>query len=477
MHKNLIRITILFAALCVISGCAQKVRINIYQPGELKLTGLSKIAVLPFNSIKTNIKAGKLSADSQLCSLARRCITDSLYKEPFFQLVDLDLENDLTKINSRAKPNNRLDGILYGQVWWQISNEYENYTPSKMNLRTQTAVRYVCGTNDDGSARYCTRILTTKTWDEFYKSHYRVVTASLMMSLSVYRLDRNGKVEKIAQVFEIGRKPALIENGEFVTKEELIGFKKDGDRSITLKQSDGFNFTTLSTILGLTAKSKEKSALNKDVTNKNESIPAPLNMENCLSQTVAGRLKSVIQPHSEEFEVVMHGKDKKTQTLFITEAYRGLTKYLALKIADKNIDLADELLDDLTFDDVVQKALLRKMKAEYAASQADLPEAEKTPFVAPSKDELAEEARSDLSGMTNDIYNIGLAFEGLGNFDKALEIYRYGFENYENTDQDMADGIGRCSLALDMANRVDEEDFAAKTAKRKARMKGFRRSK
>lgn len=469
--RNKIFLIILCTALCLSSGCVQKVKINLLKPGEVKLTGLSKIAVLQFNSIKSNIGSGRYAADSRICELARRCVTDSLYKEPYFQLVDLDLEKNINRINRHAKLKARLDGVLYGQVWWQISEEYENYTPSKMSLSKRKAVRYVCGKRDDGSAIYCTTHLLTRQWDEFYKSHYRAVTASLMMSLSVYRLGRNGRIEKVAQVFEIGRKPAVIENGQFTTNLKLIGFKNADDRTKVLKtDEDSFGFGTLSSMLGLTTKSEGGTSLDTKVTNNNHSIPAPLNLENCLSQAIAGRLKAVIQPHSEIFDVVMHGKDKKTQTLFITEAYKGLTKYLALKITDGNLDLADDLLENLTFEEDVKESILRKLKKDHERSQAELPASERVAFVQPSQKELTEEARSELSDMTNEMYNLALAFEGLGDFDRAIEIYRFGFNSFESTDQDMADGIGRCALALDSASRVIEELNTRDDAKDKTKL-------
>ncbi|WP_321402520.1 hypothetical protein [Maridesulfovibrio sp.] len=447
MRKIIIQIVILAAMLCLNAGCVQKVKVNLLKPGEIKISELSKIAVLPFNSVKPNIAAGKYSASGRICDLARRCVTDALYAEPHFQLVDLDIEKKLNAINRGARPKNRLNGLLYGQVWWQVSDEYKNFAPSKKSLRKWRTVRYACGTNDDGSTRYCTKTLTTQKKDEFYKAHYRTMTATLMMSLNLYRMGRNGKVEKVAQVFEVARKPAEIYNGAFSTNLELIGFNATRTRPAP-QEKDGFSLDFISEKLGLVSKAKEKTALDNEVSNKNESIPATLNMENALAQEVAKRLRAVIQPHYESFEVSVHGKDKKTHTLFMTEAYRGLTKYLALKIADKNGDLAETLIEDLDFDSVAKEVLLRRLKAEHAAKQEELPAEEREPFKAPDNAELAEDAESYLDNMTSDIYNLGLAFEGLGDFERSLYIYRNGFK-FEDTDQDMADGIGRSALALD----------------------------
>jgi hypothetical protein len=63
---------------------------------------------------------------------------------------------------------------------------------------------------------------------------------------------------------------------------------------------------------------------------------------------------------------------------------------------------------------------------------------------------------------------MALSLEALGDFERALEIYRFVFQRYENTDQQFADGMGRCLLALDMADRLTEEEMAKIQAREKA---------
>ncbi|MBI9113085.1 hypothetical protein [Maridesulfovibrio ferrireducens] len=459
MRKIYIAFTILLTMVCMISGCAPKVKIKLLAPGEIKISGISKIAVLPFNSVSPNLATGKYTADKKACELARRCVENTLYSEPHFQLVDLALEKKLVKINKRAKPGDRLDGVLYGQVWWQISDEYKNYMPSKMSLSRWVVREYVCGKTDEGKPIYCSKSLVTQKRDTFYKSHYRTVTASLMMSLSVYRLTPKGQVEKVAQVFEIAKKPAIISNGHFSTNTELIAFKKAKNRITTLTTKEGFGFPDISQLTSLwtpSSASQGKTALDNEVTNITESIPTSVGMKNDLANTVSTRLKNLIQPHSEEFDISMHGLDKKTQTMFMTEAFRGLTKYLALKIANKDTELAQQLLDSLEFEEITKEMLIRKMQAEYAEKQAELPAEKRIPFVKPSLEEITSSANSYLDGHLSDIYNLALSFEGIGDFNRSLEIYRFGFNEYANTDQDFADGIGRCTLALDMDARNSE---------------------
>jgi hypothetical protein len=63
------------------------------------------------------------------------------------------------------------------------------------------------------------------------------------------------------------------------------------------------------------------------------------------------------------------------------------------------------------------------------------------------------------------LYNLGLSLEGEGDFERALEVYRYAFYNFASTDQDMADGLGRCLLALDLSDRVIESEGALDDAR------------
>ncbi|WP_291327087.1 hypothetical protein [Desulfovibrio sp. UCD-KL4C] len=544
MRKKYIAFTILLALSCMFSGCTPKVKIKLLAPGDIKISGVSKIAILPFNSIDSNLQKGKYTANKRACDLARRCVENALYSEPYFQLVDLDLENKLVKIDHNARPKNRLNGILYGKVWWQISDEYENYMPSKMPLSRWVVRKYVCGRTKKGKPIYCSKRLTTQVKDKFYKSHYRTVTASLMMSLSVYRLSAKGQIEKVAQVFEIAKKPAIISNGQFSTNVKLVGFKKAKNRLKTLKTDEGFSMPdfsgmlspqqskaapeetvdqgtvaadetestpaplnlkdSLANALGFSFKlilppsmtsgtskttkkaphaevqtNKEdknpdnygKSFLDKKVTNKCNSIPDQLGMKNDLADAVGSRLKGLIQPHSEEFDIEMRGLDKKTQTMFITESFKGLSKYLALKITNKDQELSNKLIDSLEFEKVTEEMLIRKMKTEYAEKQAELPAEQRVPFVQPAPNELSGLANSYLDKYLDDIYNLGLAFEGVGDFERALEIYRFAFNKYANTSQDFADGIGRCTLALDMSVRNSEAYRAIEDAQEMAKLK------
>ncbi|MDK2955713.1 MAG: hypothetical protein PWQ57_1209 [Desulfovibrionales bacterium] len=524
------RALILLCAVLVVmlsSGCVQKVKIKMLQPGELKLSGVSKIALLSFNSIKPDVAMGSFAADRRTCELARQTVADVLSSEPHYQLVDLDVERSIARINSAARPESRLDAVLYGRVWWQVSDENKNFEPAKINLRAWTVRKYVCG-HTDGKPVYCTAELTTKRWDEFYQSKYRAVTASLMLGLSLYRVDKNGRVAKVAHTFVIAKRPAMMFNGEYSKTLELLNVKAGTDRTSILKGEDveasgaepdseqngvGASVTQGSAdlaqstaqgpvplqlvggvialtggIIGAAASTVEavgdignaeadepatsgKSQLEKGVVRNEDSVPPELAAEDELLSSVANRLKAMIQPHSVDFDVVVAGQDKKTKTLLITEAYAGAAKYLSTKIMGGYRDLAAEMMDTMDFEGAARQVVLRDLKKDHDADQADKAPEARTPFVPPADEDLARMARNHLSGCTKDMYNLGLSLEGTGDFERALELYRYAFYNFASSDQDMADGLGRCLLALDLSDRVVESEGALDAAKDHTKLK------
>jgi len=152
--------------------------------------------------------------------------------------------------------------------------------------------------------------------------------------------------------------------------------------------------------------------------------------------------------------------DKKTKTLIAAEAYMGNVKYLSrAKLAQGYDDLA-VIFYDVDFEEAARQVLARLLKAEYEESIRDRAPKDIKPYEPLTRKELAEDADDYLEDHVDDIYNMALSLEALGDFERALEIYRFGFEHYENTDQNYADGLGRCLLALDLADRLTEEEMA-----------------
>ncbi len=449
-------------ALAVVSGCVKKAKIDIVRPGEMKLTDVSKIALLDFNTIAPAPGYGIYAADRTTCGLARTVVADVLYREPFYQLVDFGLEDVARAKNPGAKLQTRADAFLYGRVWWQAAPEFDNFVPDKMALEEWGMQRYVCGRDGNGNPQYCTARLTRKVQDEFFKRSYRATNAALMLGLSVYRLQKNGQVTKLSTVFEIARHPAIISNGEFSDSLEIVGKAQTQDRAATLKTKSGLD--QFMDFIGVETTAEAKDFDQKETAKGQETIPTALECKTRLCNELSGELARLIAPRTESFDVAIAGFDQKSQKLIIESAFVGLVKYVGEgKLAGGNPEIA-EYFYATDFIGGARELARREHKAEWEAGKKS------EPYKPLTGEELDKEALDYLSGHAGDIYNFGLAFEALGDFERALEIYRFGFSRFKTTDQDYADGIGRCLFALDMADRVIEVEMEKTGAKDKTKL-------
>ncbi len=460
---------VLIMALSV--GCVQKAKISVLQPGELKLTGVSKIALLDFNTIPSGLGSGAFAADQETCRLARQTVADVFYKDPFYSLVDLPLERQISSQIAQSRLKSRLDAVMYGRVWWQVADEYRNYLPSKMRLESWKNIRYVCGHDSDGNPIYCNQKVTTKAKDVFYEKRYRAQKATLMMGLSVYRLDRNGHVEKVTHVFEVASRPAFIVNGDFSERLELTTARKVAGKIKTLSTDEGGFMSGLSSFMGsmgLGGQKEAKADLDACTTVDVCAMPVDLESQVEMCGEIGARLQNLIAPHREDIPVAVAGLDKKTKTLISAEAYMGNVKYIVrAKLAQGYEDIAVDFYD-VDFVEAAKQVIARTHRADYEESIRGKEAGTVKPYEPLAEDELLEEADDYLEDHVKDLYNMALSLEALGDFERALEIYRFAFDRYESEDQNYADGLGRCLLALDMADRLTEEEMAKIQAKEKA---------
>ncbi|MFA7065142.1 MAG: hypothetical protein WC177_06630, partial [Bacilli bacterium] len=94
-NRRVLQLFFVVMVLAMMTGCVQKAKISVLQPGELKLTGVSKIALLDFNTIPSTLGGGVFAANQETCCLARQTVADVFYKDPFYALVDLPLERSI----------------------------------------------------------------------------------------------------------------------------------------------------------------------------------------------------------------------------------------------------------------------------------------------------------------------------------------------------------------------------------------------
>ncbi|MBR1967714.1 MAG: hypothetical protein IKA22_14010, partial [Lentisphaeria bacterium] len=210
------------AAMLVLStmtGCrgVDFVKFSNTLPGIYDLSGVSKIAVIDFNTMPDDPVAGVYAADTETRKIVEDMIAAQFFKGKTYKIADLDVERNIAELKSNAKLAKRFDAILYGRVWWKKSAEIKNIHPEVDTLETWDNVRYMAGRDNDGRPFYRTEKVTQKKEQVKVDHRYRAQNATLMVSLTLYRLDRNGKIEKIVEDFVGADQTYLLDNGVFST--------------------------------------------------------------------------------------------------------------------------------------------------------------------------------------------------------------------------------------------------------------------
>lgn len=192
--------------------------------GEIKLNGVSKIALAGFNSLPGDAFTGKMAADKETCALVKRAVAAAFYSAPTYQVVDLDIEKEITS-EVEAEPKHRFDAVVYGRLWWQVTPETNGQYPKQFTLSTWQNVPYtkkVLGKSEPDVAP-----VTTLTKDVIQMMDYRVQNATLMLTLSFYRLEGNGEVVKITDTYQVTNEGFTLMNGEIRQELASVGLKED----------------------------------------------------------------------------------------------------------------------------------------------------------------------------------------------------------------------------------------------------------
>ncbi len=87
-----------------------------------------------------------------------------------------------------------------------------------------------------------------------------------------------------------------------------------------------------------------------------------------------------------------------------------------------------------------------------------------------NKEDLKELSEEYLNDNINNIFNLALSKEAIGQYEDALSIYRIIFD-LDSEESKYADGIGRTLFALDMADKVKEEKRTLKKSKKSKMLK------
>ena len=205
--------------LLVLTGCNPYLNFTNTLPSEYNLEGVSKIALVEFNSLPDDPVTGVYTVDDETKKIVKDMISTVFFKGKTYKIANLNAENTILKSGkiSNVALAQRFDAILYGRIWWKTTPEYKNITPKVYNLEKWYYERYVCGLTSGGYPIYSRARLTDYTREVMREHKYRAKNATLMLSLTLYKIKRNGEIEKIVEDFAAADQNYLLLNGDFST--------------------------------------------------------------------------------------------------------------------------------------------------------------------------------------------------------------------------------------------------------------------
>lgn len=452
-HKNMTAwlICSVVSALFCLTGCrTASIPVEVTVPGEFNLSGVSKIAVVNFNSLLNDPLKGIYSADEETLSLAQNMVSSAFYKCQMYQVADLDIERAISqKSSDLVRVGQKFDAIMYGRVWWQVSPEYMATYPKVYTLESWKNVKYDTGRKDlYKKPIYDTAKVTTRKKDTIGTQYFRAKNVSLMLSLTLYRVDHDGKLEKITDSFAVASEKFLIDNGAFSFEVQEFGADNSGDRASRLQAAaeDKSFFGSL-----FSSKEDANAVSTKFVTVQNtETIPTDLQTKMALIGKLSAELNKKISPSTVKFDIPSDVDDDKLFNLLKDGAFNAAQEYIVYTIRKEYGNaIADEI-------------------SPLSSDVYPIPD-NLVPAEDPDPEKITEKKVLKAANNYRDfLYALAICEEAQSNYEKAIETYRYVFELKPT--KEYALGISRCLYALGMTNRVNEKAKAQKKAAAKADM-------
>lgn len=221
----------------IVAGCSTPtIPITMNVSGEIKLNGVSKIALADFNSLPGDPFTGTMAADEETCALVKRAVASAFYSSPMYQIVDMDVEKQIHD-ETEARPKKRFDAVIYGRLWWQTTPETTGQYPHKFTLESWNNVQYMKKDPITGKEVPMVAKVTTQRRDVLKMLDYRVQNATLMMTLSIYRLEKSGDIVKITDTYQVTNQGFTLMNGEM--KLDCAGVGVKDDNAVTRLQKTG----------------------------------------------------------------------------------------------------------------------------------------------------------------------------------------------------------------------------------------------
>lgn len=223
--------------VAIVAGCSTPtIPITMNVSGEIKLNGVSKIALADFNSLPGDSFTGAMAADEETCALVKRAVASAFYTSPMYQIVDMDVEKQIHD-ETETRPKKRFDAVIYGRLWWQTTPETNGQYPHKFTLETWNNVAYTRKDPITGKEVQAVAKVTTQRKDVLKMLDYRVQNATLMLTLSIYRLEKSGDIVKISDTYQVTNQGFTLMNGEM--KLDCAGVGVKDDNAVTRIQKTG----------------------------------------------------------------------------------------------------------------------------------------------------------------------------------------------------------------------------------------------
>jgi len=200
-------------------GCATKVGVTVKKPGEFKLGGVSKLALVQFNTMQDDGAVGVYSADADTIALTQALVAGAFEASKTYKVTDLTKENAIAdaegsgRVALQSTLANRFDAVIYGRVWWQLTPERDGRAPAVYTLKEWRNMKYKQKNIITGKEEEVVKAVTTATEDKLALQFYRHQSASLMLSLTVYRLDGQGQITKLVETYSFADSVASLQNG------------------------------------------------------------------------------------------------------------------------------------------------------------------------------------------------------------------------------------------------------------------------
>ena len=446
--------------LLTLTGCSSYLNFTNTLPSEYNLEGVSKIAIVDFNSLPDDPITGVYTVDDETKKIVKDMISTVFFKGKTYKIANLNAENTILKsdkiINIALKQ--RFDAILYGRLWWKVTPEYKNIIPKVYNLENWYYETYVSGLTSNGYPIYSRARLTDYTKEVMKEHKYRAKNATLMLSIALYKLNRNGEIEKIVEDFAAADQNFLLLNGEFSTSFVPHYENKLSKLELINLQSED--------------KNEKKKRIEKELAgfiDKNQNattIPTKLQTKIMLGRKLANALSSKMTPSEiitqVEFDFSVPEITNKLMTSGnFSDAKQQLITYLYKNLGYK----LTERIGSLSAYDNIKVQVLNEEANLFTKLETT-----KDPEIIKQLEKIIENLIEDaVDDYEDELYALAICEEATRKYDYALENYRILLKYCP--DAKYARGISRCLTSLDLVEKLQVTKDNLDKATKKSSMK------